>query len=132
MSWVYYNPNPANKNTDDCQIRALCKALGESWDYTKLLIAFKGLKLKDVDTADHVWGAILYENGFLDYKVPHGRGEGSLKEFAEKHPIGTYVVKLSGHVVCVKDGDYYDTWDSGKCVPIYYWTRCEGGECSQE
>lgn len=27
-----FNPNPAGKYVDDCVIRALCYALGESWD----------------------------------------------------------------------------------------------------
>lgn len=128
-NWIYYNPNPAGRNTEDCQIRALSKALDCTWDEAKTLISMMGLHEKDIDTADHVWGGVLYEHGFRDYKVPFGRGEKTLEEFAEKHPTGIYVVKLSGHVVTVADGKYYDTWDSGKCVPIYYWTKCNDGEC---
>lgn len=36
---------------------------------------------------------------------------------------GTYILALSGHVVTVVDGDWYDTWDSGGEIPIYYWVR---------
>jgi len=35
----------------------------------------------------------------------------------------THILALSGHVVCVMDGDYYDTWDSGGEVPLYYWRK---------
>lgn len=26
-------------------------------------------------------------------------------------------------MVSVVDGDYYDAWDSGKEVPVYYWHK---------
>jgi hypothetical protein len=25
--------------------------------------------------------------------------------------------------VCAVDGFYYDSWDSGQEIPVYYWTR---------
>ena len=31
--------------------------------------------------------------------------------------------RISGHVVAVIDGNYYDTWDSGDKIPIYYWYK---------
>ena len=46
-----------------------------------------------------------------------------MADFAAEHPSGTYILALSGHVVCVMDGDYYDTWDSGGEVPLYYWRK---------
>jgi hypothetical protein len=30
------------------------------------------------------------------------------------HPYGTYVLHIRGHVVTVKDGEYWDSWNSGK------------------
>ena len=33
------------------------------------------------------------------------------------------VWRYAGHVVCVKDGNYYDTWQSGDEVPIYAWVK---------
>lgn len=32
-------------------------------------------------------------------------------------------ILIDGHVVCVQDGYYYDSWDSGNEIPIYYWER---------
>jgi hypothetical protein len=29
-------------------------------------------------------------------------------------------------VVCVENGCYHDTWDSGDELPVYYWERKEG------
>ena len=30
---------------------------------------------------------------------------------------------IDGHVVTVQDGKYYDTWDSGNEIPVYYWEK---------
>ena len=46
-----------------------------------------------------------------------------LKEFSEEHTDGIYILALQGHVVCVIDGVYYDSWDSGREVPLYYWQK---------
>ena len=35
-------------------------------------------------------------------------------EFAEMHPIGTYLIRISGHITVVKNGKCYDIWDCTK------------------
>ena len=47
----------------------------------------------------------------------------TVKQFCKDHPYGKYLLALDGHVVAVIDGDYYDTWDSGNEVPIYFWKK---------
>jgi len=47
----------------------------------------------------------------------------TVSDFAKAHPNGTYILAMPSHVVCVKDGNWYDTWDSGMEVPIYYFVR---------
>ena len=49
----------------------------------------------------------------------------SVRRFAEEHPKGRYLLALDGHVVAVVDGHYFDTWDSGDEVPVYYWYKEE-------
>ena len=44
-------------------------------------------------------------------------------DFAAEHPDGTYILALATHVVCVRDGDWLDTWDSGDETPLYYWEK---------
>ena len=41
------------------------------------------------------------------------------------NPEGKYLLATGTHVVTVIDGDYYDTWDSGDEIPIYYFTKEE-------
>jgi hypothetical protein len=51
--------------------------------------------------------------------------EYSVIDFCEEHPTGTYLLALREHVVCVRDGQYYDSWDSGEESPVYYWQKKE-------
>ena len=82
------------------------------------------IALSDMPSANRVWGAYLRENGFRRYIVDdHGQHVYTVDDFCRDHPTGTYVLGIDGHVVCVKDGHYWDTWDSGQEIPIYYWEK---------
>ena len=45
----------------------------------------------------------------------------TVEDFCADHPKGTYVLGTGSHAVAVVDGFYYDAWDSGNEIPIYYW-----------
>ena len=36
--WIHYNPNPKSKNTGDCAVRSISKALDVDWNKAKLLL----------------------------------------------------------------------------------------------
>lgn len=118
----YYNPNPSRASVGDCAIRAACAATGESWASAYTAIAAMGLTMHDMPSANRVWGAYLRARGFVRRSLPGGVGEDyTVADFAAEHPAGRYVVATSGHVVCVRSGDWLDTWDSGGETPLYYW-----------
>lgn len=122
--WIKYNPNPKQNNVGDCTIRAITKAMDWTWDEVYQCLASIGFKLADMPSANHVWGAFLRKNGFRRYIVDdHEQDIYTVKDFCRDNPKGTYVLAIQGHVVCVKDGDYYDSWDSGNEIPLYYWER---------
>lgn len=124
--WVPYNPNPQGKAVGDCAIRALCKALGMDWESVYTALTIEGFHRCDLLSANHVWGNYLYRNGFVrDLISDDCEACYTVEDFAREHPKGTYVLAISGHVVCVWDGDYYDSWDSGAEEPIYYWHKPE-------
>lgn len=35
----------------------------------------------------------------------------SVGEFADKHPIGIYLIRISGHLTCIIDSVCYDLWN---------------------
>ena len=121
-----YNPNPMKQRVGDCTIRAICKATGKSWDEVYIGTALQGYIMANMADANAVWGAYLKRLGYKREIVPDTCPDCyTVSAFAEDHPRGTYILALSGHVVCVSDGDYYDAWDSGNEIPIYYWFKEE-------
>lgn len=118
-----YNPNPLNLKVSDCVVRALSKALKTDWKTAYMLTVVKGMSLGDIMTANHVWGAVLADHDFKRYAIPNTCPDCyTIKEFAADHPMGVYVLGTGSHAVTVEDGDYYDSWDSGDEVPVYYWS----------
>lgn len=125
MGYTYYNPNPEGKSTGDCTVRALSKALGQTWDETYVGLCLEGFICKDWGCADAVWGPYLYRHGFRRHLIPDdGLGRYTVEAFAADHPEGVFVLSIPGrHVVTVVDGTYYDSWNSGGEAPGFYWTK---------
>lgn len=122
--WINYNANPINKRVGDCTVRAISKALGQSWEQTYVEIFLQGFMMYDMPSANAVWGAYLRKKGFSRSAViDNGLDYYTVSDFCRDNPNGTYILALSGHVIAVIDGDYYDTWDSGEEIPVYYWKR---------
>lgn len=120
--FVKVNPNPHGKSVGDCTVRAISIALDQSWDKTYMGICEQGYKMCDMPSANHVWGAYLKNQGFRRLAVREN-DEYTVRDFCRDVPRGTFVLACDGHVVAVIDGQYYDTWDSGDCVPLYCWER---------
>lgn len=119
-----YNPNPKHKIVGDCTVRAISKALNQDWETTYVGLCSKGFQMGDMPSADRVWGAYLRQNGFHRYVIPNECPDCyTVWDFATDNPEGTYVLSLDRHVVCVKDGTIYDSWESCDETPFFYWTR---------
>lgn len=122
--YIKENLNPDHLRVGDCVIRAIAKATEQAWEETYIGVAIKGLEMHDMPSANHVWGAYLKDKGFVRKHVEDGNEQFyTVEDFAHDHPQGTYVLAISGHVVCVKDGVLYDSWDSREEIPIYYFER---------
>lgn len=122
--YIPFNPNPAGKYVGDCVIRAIVKATGQTWEQTFNDIATKGYILKDMPSSNHVWSSYLKDRGFDRYIIPDTCPDCyTVKEFAQDNPFGIFILGTGTHAVAVVDGDYYDSWDSGDEVPIYYFER---------
>lgn len=118
--WKRYNPNPDGKNVGDCVIRAISAATGQKWDETFVAIALQGYIMHDMPSSNAVWGEYLRSKGFRRKLAPDNI---TVRKFAEMHPNGTYILALSGHVVCIQNGTLYDSWDSSHEIVLYYWQK---------
>lgn len=124
MSYVSYNANPRRNNVGDCTVRAISKALGQDWETTYTGVSLQGYMMCDMPSANAVWGSYLRRKGFTRNVLPNTCPDCyTVREFCQDHSAGVYVLALQSHVIAVIDGDYYDTWDSGDEVPLYYWER---------
>ena len=79
-----YNPNPTGKHVGDCTVRAISKALGQDWDTTYWGLAEEGALIKDMPSANAVWGSYLREHGFRRSMAPDGI---TVAEFADLYTI---------------------------------------------
>lgn len=124
MGYRPTNPNPNNNNTGDCVIRAICIAEDKEWDDVYLELMVKGFAMKDMIESNELWNSYLHGLGYKRYIIPDSCPDCyTVREFAQDHPHGIFILGTGSHAVTVIDGDYYDSWDSGYKVPIYYWKK---------
>lgn len=127
MAYIHYNNNPIAIRTGDCVIRACSIATDRSWDETYNAIANLGQSMGLMPDKGAVWGAYLRQRGFYRDVIPNRCPDCyRVKDFAKDHPRGTYVLAIDGnpgHVVCVKNGDWIDIWDSGNEIPTFYYYK---------
>lgn len=124
--FVFYNPNPISGQVGDCAVRALTKALNVSWEEAYLRLCVNGYLMADMPSSDIVWGAVLRSEGWRRHMIPDLCPDCyTIADFCQDHPEGVYVIKSENHVCTVVDGDVFDTWDSTRKVPYFYWTKEE-------
>ena len=126
MAYKYYNSNPYNKIVGDCVIRALAAAFGIPWVNAYTELAIYGLEKGDIPSSNNLWGSYLKENGYRVVPLPDTCPNCyTVRQFAEEHPHGTYILATGNHVVACISGDYIDSWDSGDEIVAYYFEKRE-------
>lgn len=122
--WRKWNENPTSRNVGDCAVRAVSVALGIDWETAYALIAEAGFLMGDMPSSNSVWGAVLRQHGFKRAIIPNNCPDCyTAEQFAEDRPKGVYVLGFGNHVATVKDGLIYDSWDSSKEIPQYFWWK---------
>lgn len=122
MGYKYYNPNPSGKLVGDCVIRGISKITNQSWDDVYAGVCLSGFALKDMPSSNSVWESYLINKGFRRKILPDSCPMCyTVIQFCIDNPIGKYLLATGSHVIAVEDGNYYDAWDSGNEVPVYFW-----------
>lgn len=120
--WTEYNPNPAGRRVGDCAVRAVAAALGVDWGTAYDMITAAGYSMADMPSSDSVWGAVLRQHGFRRLAISNSCSDCyTAEDFARDHPRGVYVLGFGGHVATIRDGRLFDSWDSSREIPQYYW-----------
>ena len=125
--YCYYQPNKLDVKDEygDCTIRSLSKALDIDWKEAFNLIVPYELKYQCPFPCMTLtlYKKVFKEIGFNYCKISNKKGSTrpTVNSFTKTHKTGTYILSLAGHLVCVKDGKFYDTQDCGsKCLYGYY------------
>ena len=122
--YVYFNPNPVGRMVGDCSIRAIAKALDISWEDAYAKVAANGFRMGDMPSSNSVWGSVLRQNGFYRKSLPDFCPDCyTAEDFCRDNPTGVYVLGFGGHVATIVDGVLYDSWDSSKEIPQYFWSK---------
>ena len=119
--YIQHNENPDNILVGDCVIRAIAKVMNKSWEDIYVQICLQGFIMKDMPSSNNVWGSFLTENHFERMMIPNTCPYCyTIIDFCKDNPKGKFIIATGTHVVAIIDGDYYDTWDSGHEVPLYF------------
>ena len=121
--WIKYNSNPLAANAEDCAIRAVSVALNVPWDDAFDMVCQMAKSMGVMPHNNAAWGAVLRQHGFIRKIIPNTCPNCyTIDDFCMDNPEGVFVLGTGSHAVAVIDGNYYDTWNSGNEIPVYYWT----------
>lgn len=122
--YVKYNPNPSGKKVGDCVIRGISLVTNQTWNETFIDVSLLAFEMKDMPSSNNVWESYLYNRGFTRNLLPDRCPNCyTVRDFTRDYSYGVYLLSTGSHVIAVIDGDYYDAWDSGDEIPMYYWRK---------
>ena len=127
--YIYVNVNPKNKYCGDCVIRAISRALNQSWETTVRELTELGIKKGYVAIDKHIYPKYLESKGFRQMKEPRDwqNKKISIKEFIDMHEGQSLKVIVanagSHHLTCIKGNKVNDTWDCSKSTMHKYWVK---------
>ena len=107
-----HNENPSGANIGDCYIRAIATAYGLDYNTVK-----HGL----IKNSKEIGVGSAYFENIISYLKKEGLHANlyqmnktiSVKKCCDTFNKGNYIFFTYNHMVAVKDGNYYDTYDSG-------------------
>ena len=124
IMYKYYNPHPDGLNTGDCVVRAIMKATGMDWHDVYSQLCVWGYSMGEWGNANRVWGKWLIDHGYKRRSIPDTCPVCyTIADFMRDHPHGAFIVGTGSHVVCIIDGVLYDSWDSRREIPAYYFAK---------
>lgn len=124
-TFTFYNANPKGKFTGDCVIRAICTALDKPYEEVYRELLELCLKNGYSIASKENYSKYLESFGWKKQKQPK-KSNNTKYTGKEFHKVfkGTCVAHLGGnHIVCIKNGKVYDTWDSTDGCIGNYWIK---------
>lgn len=119
--FVYLNVNPDGERESDCVTRAISLSTGIGYSTIRKKLHHTA-KLLDCEKLCHTCYSFLIEQVFKCRPV---NCDGmTVENFADLHPLGTYLVRMNGHISTIIDGAVYDIWDCRDYFLTNAWKVC--------
>lgn len=114
--YKFYNNNSLGLFENDCTVRAISTATGNTWDDTyKHLSNIARLSGTMMDDRDFIRDYLDSKYKRLD-DIPIRVGE-----VAGAYPDNILLITMNGHITCAKYGIIYDSFDCRDRVAEYCW-----------
>lgn len=123
---IFRNPNPSKSTkSGDCVVRALSIALDLGWDEVYHDLCQLGGQIKRMPNDAENYRTYLINAGLIRTGISNKKGSKrpTVDSFARSHKEGTYILEVANHIVTVRDGYYYDTWDCGEKHLYGFWAK---------
>ena len=104
----YWNENPQGLKQSDCVTRAITFATNLPYSEIRKKLYHTAKLLKCVKLCPTCY-AFSIQEGLGG--VPTNCEGMSVGEFADRHPIGTYLIRIKGHLTEIQDNICYDIWN---------------------
>lgn len=123
MAWQFLNLQPLGRLEEDCVTRAISLATGEDYTTIQDKLYYIG-KLFECEQL-----CVCCYKHLLDYVYNCTRIEAvqgmTINEFLKTFPHGVYLIRVSGHLTCVIDGEIIDTWNCADKIVDIVWLVLE-------
>lgn len=104
----YWNENPQGLKQNDCVTRAITFATNLPYSEIRKKLYHTAKLLKCVKLCATCYSFAIQE---VLGGVPTNCEGMSVGEFADRHPIGTYLIRIKGHLTVIQDNICYDIWN---------------------
>lgn len=110
--------NPLGLREQDCVIRAISLALNKPYSEVINMIDFNGITHMCDNLNLNCYSKLLEEDFNLEPIECYGM---SVKEFADSHPVGTYLIRMDAHLSTLIDSIVYDIWNCSNEILTNAW-----------
>ena len=114
--YKFYNNNALGLYENDCTVRSISTATGNSWDDT----------YEHLSNIARLQGTMMDDREFIinyldeRYKRVNNIPE-TVGEVAGAYPDNVLLITMNGHIVCSKYGVVYDSFDCRNKIAEYCW-----------
>lgn len=121
----YYNINPHHRLTDDCVVRAIGAALGQSWEQTIRDLTEYSIRYGHMVNTESNYAKYLKDKGWIRQKQPvytNGR-KMKFKNFVQKFDGHAVANCGENHVTLCADNCTWDIWDPSEEIVGDFWVH---------